>query len=49
MWRVHAFYKTSSSPSDDNGLLSFLHGRVRVFETEVDQPGNAFEKVWEWK
>jgi hypothetical protein len=43
MWRGSAFYRTSSNK------LSFLHGIVGVFETEVDVSGNVIEKVWEWK
>jgi hypothetical protein len=46
MWRGSAFYQTSSSY---NNRLSFLHGMVGVFETEVDESGNVTEKVWEWK
>ncbi|HEY9386707.1 MAG TPA: hypothetical protein VIP70_06685 [Nitrososphaeraceae archaeon] len=46
MWRGSAFYQTSLS----NNKLSFLHGMVGVFETEVnEESGNVTEKVWEWK
>jgi hypothetical protein len=42
--RGSSFYQTSL-----NNKLSFLHGMVGVFETEVDASGNVIEKVWEWK
>jgi len=44
IWRGSSFYQTSF-----NNKLSFLHGMVGVFETEVDASGNVIEKVWEWK
>jgi hypothetical protein len=46
-WRGSSFYQTSL-PSDSN-KLSFLHGVVGVFETDVDELGNVNQKVWEWK
>jgi hypothetical protein len=46
-WRDTAFYQTYAS--NNNNRLSFLHGVVGVFETEVDELGNVIQKVWEWK
>jgi hypothetical protein len=47
IWRGSSFYQTSL-PSDSN-KLSFLHGLVGVFETDVDESDNVNQKVWEWK
>lgn len=47
MWRGSAFYQILQSSVESR--LSYLHGLVGVFETEVEEAGNITEKVWEWK
>ena len=47
IWRGSAFYQALLQSYETK--LSFLHGLVGVFETDVDEAGNVFEKVWEWK
>jgi hypothetical protein len=46
------FCSTSSSsiasPST-TGKLAFLNNLVGVFEYEVDENGNSWGKIWEWK
>jgi hypothetical protein len=38
------YYHTTST-----GALAFLNNLVGVFEYEIDNKGNTYGKVWEWK
>jgi len=39
------FYRATSN----NGKLSLLNNLVAVFETQVNESGQATAKIWEWK
>ena len=47
IWRGSSFYQIPASLNDNR--LSFPHGLVGVFETDVYEAENVIEKVWEWK